>query len=122
LSEQAPKTSRLGRRLHSRRLQIALWIAVIEGVIILISKNISWWVAIIIAVPFILFYILAGRTLQSHSGRQLAWIAGASQTFVVLLAILFTIVKVIMIVLVAVFALIALLFLYSDRPSRASKT
>ena len=122
MSEQAPKTSRLGRRLHTRRLQIALWIAVVEGVIILISKNISWWVAIIIAVPFILFYILAGRTLESDAGRQLAWIAGASQTFVVLLAILFTIIKVIMIILIAIFALIAVIFLYSDRPSRASKS
>jgi hypothetical protein len=122
LSEQAPKTSRIGRRLRQRRLQIALWVAVIEGVIILISKDISWWVAIVIAVPFILFYMLAGRTLESDTGRQLAWIAGASQTFVVLLAILFTIVKVLMIILVAVFALIAVVFLYSDRPSRASKS
>ena len=90
--------------------------------IILISKDISWWVAIVIAVPFILFYMLAGRTLESDTGRQLAWIAGASQTFVVLLAILFTIVKLLMIILVAVFALIAVVFLYSDRPSRASKS
>ena len=87
-----------------------------------ISQNISWVVALIIAVPFILFYILAGRTLESDAGRQLAWIAGASQTFVVLLAILFTILKVIMIILIAVFAVIAAVFLYSDRPRRASKS
>jgi hypothetical protein len=123
LSEQAPNTSRLGRRLAAKRLQIALWIAVIEGVIILISQNISWWVAIIIAVPFILLYLLVGRTAQSDVGRQLAWIAGASQTFVVLLAILFSIIKVIMIILIAIFALVAFVFLYSDRPSRrASKS
>jgi hypothetical protein len=112
----------MGRWLAQRRLQIALWIAVLEGLIILVSQNISWVVALIIAVPFILFYILAGRTLESDAGRQLAWIAGASQTFVVLLAILFTIIKVIMIILIAVFALIAAMFLYSDRPRRASKS
>jgi len=122
LSPQAPNTSRLGRWLAQRRFQFALWIAVVEGVIIAISQSVSWVVALIIAVPFILFYILAGRTLESDSGRQLAWIAGASQTFVVLLAILFTIVKVIMIILIAVFAAIAVIFLYSDRPRRTSKS
>ena len=50
MSEQAPNTSRLGRRLAQRRLQIALWIAVVEGVIIAISQDISWWVALVIAV------------------------------------------------------------------------
>ena len=61
--------------LAQRRFQFALWIAVVEGLIILVSQNISWVVALIIAVPFILFYILAGRTLESDAGRQLAWIA-----------------------------------------------
>jgi hypothetical protein len=122
LSAQALKTSRSGRWLAQRRFQIALWIAVVEGVIVAISQNISWVVALIIAVPFILFYILAGRTLESDAGRQLAWIAGASQTFVVLLAILFKIIGLLFIILIAILGVVALVFLYSDRPSRASKS
>jgi hypothetical protein len=122
LSEQAPKPSRFGRWLARRRLMIALWIAVLEGVIIAFSQDISWVVALIIAVPFILFYVLAGRTLDSDTGRQLAWIAGASQTFVVILAILFSIIELIMFIVVAVLAAVAVLFLFSDRPSRAPKS
>ena len=127
MSEQAPalpehKTTRMGRWLAQRRFQLALWIAVIEGVIVAISRDISWVVALIIAVPFILFYVLAGRTLESDAGRQLAWIAGASQTFVVLLMILFKIISLLLIIMVAVLGVIALLFLYSDRPRRQSKS
>ena len=40
---------------------------------------------IIISVPIILFYLFAGRSLDSDTGRQLAWIAAASQAFAVLL-------------------------------------
>jgi hypothetical protein len=122
LSEQAPKTSRIGRWLAHRRFQIALWIAVLEGVIVAVSQSVSWVVVLIIAVPFILFYVLAGRTLESDAGRQLAWIAGASQTFVVLLAVLFKIIGLLFIILIGVLGVIALIFLYSDRPSRASKS
>jgi predicted membrane protein len=120
-----PQTSRLGRWLAKRRFQFALWIAVVEGVIVAISRDISWVVALIIAVPFILFYVLAGRTLESDAGRQLAWIAGASQTFVVLLAILFKIIGLLFIILIAILGVIAVMFLYSDRsdrPGRASKS
>jgi len=126
VSEQAahldPQPSRIGRWLAQRRLQIALWIAVFEGAIVAISRNVSWVVALIIAVPFILFYMFAGRTLRSDAGRQLAWIGGASQTFVVLLAILFKIIGLLFIILIAVLALIAALFLFADRPGRASKS
>jgi hypothetical protein len=115
------KTSRLGRWLAVRRLQIALTIAAIEGVIVLISASFSWVVALIIAVPIILFYLVSGRSIQSDAGRQLAWIAGASQVFAVLLAILFIVLKWIMIALIVVLAVLALVFLYADRPGRTAK-
>ena len=126
MSEQAasldPNSTRTGRWLAQRRLQIALWIAVFEGAVVAISQSVSWVVALIIAVPFILFYMFAGRTLRSDTARQLAWIGGASQTFVVLLAILFKIIGLLFIVLIAVLAVIAAIFLFGDRPGRASKT
>ncbi len=115
------KPSRVGRWLAARRLQLALTIAAIEGVIVLISASFSWIVALIIAVPIILFYLVSGRSIQSDAGRQLAWIAGASQVFAVLLAILFIVLKWIMIALIVVLALLALVFLYADRPSRTAK-
>jgi hypothetical protein len=115
------KPSRVGRWLSARRLQLALTIAAIEGVIVLVSASFSWIVALIIAVPIILFYLVSGRSIQSDAGRQLAWIAGASQVFAVLLAILFIVLKWIMIALIVVLALLALVFLYADRPSRTAK-
>src|SRR5919197_3623359 len=118
MSEQAVVEhgqSRAGRWLAKRRLQFALWIAVAEGIIVAVSASFSWIVALIIAVPVILLYLLYGRTADSDTGRQLSWIAGASQVFVILLAILFTILKWIMIALLIVFALLALVFLYADR-------
>jgi len=78
-------------------------------------------VALIIAVPITLFYLVSGRSIQSDAGRQLAWIAGASQVFAVLLAILFIVLKWIMVALIVVLALLALVFLYADRPSRTAK-
>ena len=123
MSEQAvePKRSRLGRWLAARRLQIALWIAALEGVVVLVSASFSWVVALIVAVPIILFYLISGRSIHSDAGRQLAWIAGASQVFAVLLAILFIVLKWIMIALIVVLALLALVFLYADRPGRTAK-
>ena len=123
MTEQAieRKPSRVGRWLAARRLQLALTIAAIEGLIVLFSASFSWIVALIIAVPIILFYLVTGRSIQSDAGRQLAWIAGASQVFAVLLAILFIVLKWIMIALIVVLALLALVFLYADRPSRTAK-
>jgi hypothetical protein len=123
MTEQAieRKPSRVGRWLAARRLQLALTIAAIEGVIVLVSASFSWIVALIIAVPIILFYLVSGRSIQSDAGRQLAWIAGASQVFAVLLAILFIVLKWIMIALIVVLALLAFVFLYADRPSRTAK-
>jgi len=115
------KPSRVGRWLAARRLQLALTIAAIEGLIVLFSASFSWIVALIIAVPIVLFYLVSGRSIQSDAGRQLAWIAGASQVFAVLLAILFIVLKWIMIALIVVLALLALVFLYADRPSRTAK-
>ena len=122
MSEQALKTTRIGRWLAQRRFQLALWIAVVEGVIVAISRDISWVVALIIAVPFILFYVFAGRTLESDASRQLAWITGASQTFVVMLAVLFKIIGLLFIILIAILGVVALVFLYADRPGRTSKS
>src|SRR5919204_998972 len=124
MSEQAiveHHHSRAGRWLARRRLQFALWIAVLEGIIVAVSASFSWVIALVIAVPVILLYLLYGRSSTSDAARQLTWIAGASQVFVVLLAILFIVLKWIMIALIVVLALLALVFLYADRPGRTAK-
>ncbi len=118
MSEQAivdHKTTRLGRWLAPRRLQFALWIAVVEGIVVAFSE-VTKWTVIAIAIPFVLLYLLVGRTAESDSVRQLSWIAGASQVFAALIAILFIVLEVLFIILIVVLAVVAAVFLYADRP------
>lgn len=110
--------SRAGRWLEQRRLQIALWIAVIEGILVLVTHDWSKYTVIIIAIPIILFYIFAGRTLESDAGRQLSWIAGASQALAVIGVILVLVLKWLLLVAVIAIAVLALVFLFADRPGR----
>src|SRR5919198_725411 len=95
------RTSRAGRWLRARRTRIALWIAVIEG--------------IIIAVPLLALYVVWGRNARSDTLRQLAWIAGASQAMAVVVTVLSFIVAWLALVIAGIFAAIALVFLLVDR-------
>ena len=104
----------MGRWLRERRLRIALWVAVVEGVIVALEHDISKWTVLIVAVPVLLLYIAVGRNMRWDVGRQLAWIVAASQVLALLVVILAFIIGVIAIVLVGLFALVALAYLFSD--------
>lgn len=112
------RPSRKESWLAQRRLKIALAIAVLEGILVAIEKDFSRWTVIIVAAPVIAFYLFAGRALESETGRNLAWIAAASQAFAALLAILAFVIKVFVLVIAGVFAAIALFLILTDRPSR----
>jgi hypothetical protein len=103
-----------GRWLRARRLRIALWIAVLEGVLVLIGA-IPRWPALLVAAAVILVYLFAGRRLASYSGRQITWIAAASQVLVALVPVLLILVGTLALILVAVLAIVALIALFSDR-------
>jgi hypothetical protein len=113
-----PRQSAIGRWLAQRRLKLALGIAVLEGILVAVEKDFSRWTVIIISAPIIAFYLLAGRTLQSDAGRQLAWIAAASQAFAVILCVVALVVGAFVLIVAGVFAAIALILLLSDRPSQ----
>jgi|SRR5581483_1388640 len=104
--------------LAPRRLKIALAIAVAEGIVVAFSKDFTRWTLIIIAAPIIAFYLLAGRSLASPTGRHVAWILAASQAFAVVLVVLFFIIGKLMLILAALFAAVALLLILADRPSK----
>jgi hypothetical protein len=109
------KTTKAGRWLRARRIRISLWIAVIEGIIVAVSKDYSRWTLITIAIIVLALYVLFGRKLESDTGRQLFWIAGLSQSLAVLVVIFSFIVLWISLITAGVFAAIALLFLFTDR-------
>src|SRR5919201_2164396 len=108
------RTSRISRWLRARRLRTALWVAVIEGLLVVLHV-ISWPVALIVAVAVILTYFWAAHRLQSDTARQVGWIAAVSQALVALVPVLLILVGTLALIAVAALAVVALIFLFSDR-------
>lgn len=107
-------STRTGRWLRERRLRLALWTAVIEGVLVAVSHDLTRWTVLVIAVIVLAFYVLAGRHMKWDVGRQLSWIAAASQALAILVVLLAFVVGLLAIVLVGLFAILALAYLFSD--------
>ena len=108
-------TTRAGRWLRTRRIRFALWIAVIEGIIVAFLPDVSRWTVVAVAIPLLALYVFWGRSARSDTARQLTWIAGASQALAVLVVIFAFILSWLALVLAGLFAAIAILYLLSDR-------
>ena len=107
-------STRTGRWLRERRIRLALWVAVIEGLLVAITPDLTKWTVLVIAAILLGFYVVAGRNLRWDVGRQLSWIAAASQALAILVVILAFVLGLVAIVAVVVFAIIALVYLFSD--------
>jgi hypothetical protein len=107
-------TTRGGRWLRERRLRLALWVAVAEGILVAVSHDLTRWTVLVIAVVVLAFYIVAGRQMKWDVARQLSWISAASQALAILVIVLAFIVGLVAIVLVGIFAIVALVYLFSD--------
>jgi hypothetical protein len=107
--------SRGGRWLRERRWRIALWIAVLEGIVVAVAPHFTRWTVIAIALPALAFYVLVGRELKSDVARQLSWILAGSQVLALLVAIFAFVVVWLAIAAIAVIAAVALLYLIADR-------
>jgi hypothetical protein len=112
-------STRTGRWLRERRIRIALWVAVVEGLIAAFSHDIGRWTILVMAVIVLAFYIVAGRQMKWDVARQLSWIAAASQVLAILVVIFAFILKLVAIVIIVGFALVALVYLFSDHKQRA---
>ena len=106
--------TRAGRWLRERRLRLALWIAILEGIVVALEHGVSRWTVLFLAVAVLALYMFWARTIRWDAGRQIAWIVAASQCLALLVVILAFIVKVFAIILVIGFAIIALAYLFSD--------
>jgi hypothetical protein len=111
-------TTRGGRWLRQRRVRIALWVAVIEGLIAAFSHDIGRWTILAMAVIVLAFYIVAGRQMKWDVARELSWIAAASQVLAILVVIFAFILKLIAIVVIVGLALVALVYLFTDYRQR----
>jgi hypothetical protein len=102
--------------LRERRFRTALWIALIEGLLVILGV-IDRWVATGIAVVIIALYFLLGRGANSPTVRQVSWVAAVSQAILILVPIVFAIIGTVALVLVAIIAVVALVALFAERPS-----
>jgi FtsH-binding integral membrane protein len=107
-------SSRTGRWLRAKRLRIAAIIGALEGLLVVVHAF-GRWPSIFAALIVLVWWGTAGRNLKSYTGRQLSWIAAASQAFVLLVPIFFFFVKAAAIAVVAVVAVVALLVLFTER-------
>ena len=108
------RSTRGGRWLRAQRLRIAFAVAIVEGLLVVLDV-IAWWLAVVVAVAAIAFYVAAGRNLRSYAARQVSWIAAAAQALVVLVPVLVVVISWLAIVALAVLAVVALVLLLSDR-------
>ena len=100
--------------MRARRVRLAIWVAVAEGLIVALENDISKWTVMILAIAVLALYFVVGRDLKWDVGRQLAWIAAASQVLALLVALFAFIVWGIALGAVVVLAILALVYLYSD--------
>ena len=107
-------TSRTGRWLRARRMRFALWIAVAEGLLVVLHV-ISWWAAIVVAAIVVVLWFWVGHRLRSDTARQVSWIAATSQALVACVPVLVLIVGTLALILVAVLAALALVALFAAR-------
>jgi hypothetical protein len=103
-----------GGYLRDHRLRISLWIAVVEGFLVVINVVPEWAVFIVAAVA-VAYWATAGRNYTSSLVRQASWIFAASQVFVLLVPLLFIFFKTVAYVIVALLAIAALVFLFAER-------
>jgi len=106
--------TRIGRWLRGRRVRLALWVAVIEGLLVALTPDLTKWTVLVIGAILLAFYMVAGRNMSWDVGRQLSWIAAASQALAILVVIFAFVFKLVAILAVVIFALVALAYLFSD--------
>jgi hypothetical protein len=108
--------------LRENRLKVALGIAVAEGLFVALEEDFSRVTVIVIAIPVILFWLLAGRSLESELGREISWILAMSQALAVCVAIIAILVPVIALVLAGIFGAVAAYLLYHDKPDQSARS
>jgi hypothetical protein len=108
-------STRTGRWLGERRLRVALWIAVVEGIVVAVSPAVSRWTVIALAVVTLALYMLVFRNIRMAALRQISWIAAASQLLALLVVVLAFFLTWLAILAIVAFAALALVYLILDR-------
>src|SRR5438105_7553649 len=108
------RSTSLSRWLRARRLRIAAWIAVAEGILVLVHA-VPRLLAMVLAAAVVLFYFAFGRQLRWDAVRQITWIAAASQALMILVPVLAALIGGLAIIALVALALVALFVLLQDK-------
>jgi hypothetical protein len=108
--------------LRENRLKVALGIAVAEGLFVALEEDFSRVTVIVIAIPVILFWLLAGRSLDSELGREISWILAMSQALAVVAAVVAWIIPWAALVIAGIFGAVAAYLLYHDKPDQSARS
>ncbi len=108
------RSSSTSRWLHERRLTVAFFIAVAEGIFVAFDR-IPWLLAIVLAAVVLVAYFSAADRLRTPVQREVAWIAAVSQALVAVVPALVVVVGTVALIAVAVIAVAALFVLLSRR-------
>ena len=104
-----------GQYLRAHRLRLSLWIAAVEGLLVLVHL-LPHIVLYALAAVALAFWFGAARSYKSAMARQAAWVFAASQALAVLVPIVWGITKFFFaIALVVAIAIAALYFLFTER-------
>ena len=108
------RESRPRRWLRERRVSIAVWIAVIEGLLFIVHA-IPRLPTLAVAILVVVGYFWLGHRLRPGTFRDIAWIAAVSQAFVMLIPILAIVVGTLALIGLGILAVLALVLLFARR-------
>jgi len=113
-SSSPPAQDGPGAWLRARRHRLAIWIAVGEGVIVLVSHDLTKWTVVALAAIAGVSWLL-GRNSRSNGIRQGLWIFVVSQLIAVVLVLFAVFFKWLLVLGLVACAVIALAILWFDR-------
>lgn len=106
--------SRVGRWVRERRFRLALFIGLVETVLVL-ANGLGWFWIFGAAILAVGFHLSLGRQSRFHAVREISWTLAASQLIAFLIPLLWELVKFLAITVLVVLALVLLAMLLLDR-------
>lgn len=108
------RSSRSSRWVRAYRLRIALWIAIVEGVLVVFNV-IDVLPTLIVAALVVGFYFWLGQRLRAGLARDAAWIGAVSQAMVALVPLLVLVIGTLALIAVGALAAVVLVLLLTSR-------